>query len=869
MAERTVNVNINYNVRTGEIEKLAQASQRAQAATDRLQESAQKFSTQTTQGTKQAATSIEGMRIQMQRLKAQIDLTNQADTKRLNSLIGQYREVKKRVDDFNRSLHETQKATTETNARFGGLLSTVKAVFTVAVARQIIDMSLSMARLAGNVEGVERAFQNTFPNAELLLEDLRRHTHGVISDFELMQKTLLAKNLGVGVERLGTIMEFVSTRAQQTGQNVDVLLDKFIRGIGVKSPRLLDDLGISSLRLQESLDGVSLSAISIGDFTERVADIAQVELGKMGGYAETAATKVSQIEVQYESLRVALAKRITSTALLDFFNDVLKGGEALIKAFDLSATISGTIDSLRELAVAEEAHAQALLEVDRLTKGLQGTEQERFDVVQQGINSNIQTIGKYNDEIKKFQAIADRTKGFGFPGFNKENIEGAKRFNELTEQFGNKARDIFLQETENAQKAIAHYEFRKVVIEETIRLLGQYLGTIKEINEGEAVRPSGLIEKLEEQIAGVQERIKQATVAGTIFDGSGNLVRPVVGSIADLNRELEIMQGRLSDLKKTGLPEFKSPEIFERISKLIEEDFKQNAEKVTQEFINIEEVIARIDNQLRNLPTDTIKPPPTITPTTFGDELLDSLIANQQELINQSLDITTGYLQEVAFAEVEAYETRIDALQTFYDQQILLAGDNERAKDQLRLQEARSIENLRRQQAIKDKQARRFSVVIDTAASVARTAANLGFPAAIPFIALALAQGALQLAAINKAQPGFKEGGLITGKGTGTSDSIPIMASNREYMVNADSTSKSFRLLEAINAKKIDDRILSDIRGIPSGNIKVVQMDARPIIEAINKQKYPDLVREGSTIWEARKVGDSYKRYVRSKSMSK
>jgi hypothetical protein len=47
---------------------------------------------------------------------------------------------------------------------------------------------------------------------------------------------------------------------------------------------------------------------------------------------------------------------------------------------------------------------------------------------------------------------------------------------------------------------------------------------------------------------------------------------------------------------------------------------------------------------------------------------------------------------------------------------------------------------------------------------------------------------------------GFPGGGPINGPGTGTSDSIPIMASNGEYVINARSTSKYRDLIEAINA---------------------------------------------------------------------
>ncbi|MEH0423117.1 hypothetical protein [Streptomyces sp. B21-083] len=52
---------------------------------------------------------------------------------------------------------------------------------------------------------------------------------------------------------------------------------------------------------------------------------------------------------------------------------------------------------------------------------------------------------------------------------------------------------------------------------------------------------------------------------------------------------------------------------------------------------------------------------------------------------------------------------------------------------------------------------------------------------------------------------GFPGGGPIKGPGTGTSDSIPINASNGEYMINARSTAKYRSLIEAINADKLGD----------------------------------------------------------------
>ncbi|WP_155054592.1 hypothetical protein [Streptomyces blattellae] len=51
---------------------------------------------------------------------------------------------------------------------------------------------------------------------------------------------------------------------------------------------------------------------------------------------------------------------------------------------------------------------------------------------------------------------------------------------------------------------------------------------------------------------------------------------------------------------------------------------------------------------------------------------------------------------------------------------------------------------------------------------------------------------------------GFPGGGPVRGPGTGTSDSVPILASNGEYVINARSTAKHRSLVEAINADRLD-----------------------------------------------------------------
>lgn len=71
-------------------------------------------------------------------------------------------------------------------------------------------------------------------------------------------------------------------------------------------------------------------------------------------------------------------------------------------------------------------------------------------------------------------------------------------------------------------------------------------------------------------------------------------------------------------------------------------------------------------------------------------------------------------------------------------------------------------------------------------------ASKIGFPQNIPMITAAFAQGAQIASIINSvaAPQGYATGGLITGPGTGTSDDIPIRASNGEFMMRYAATQK-------------------------------------------------------------------------------
>jgi hypothetical protein len=72
-----------------------------------------------------------------------------------------------------------------------------------------------------------------------------------------------------------------------------------------------------------------------------------------------------------------------------------------------------------------------------------------------------------------------------------------------------------------------------------------------------------------------------------------------------------------------------------------------------------------------------------------------------------------------------------------------------------------------------------------------------------------------------------------------------------------------------IHAGKLNDRILKEIMsGRSGGSVSTVFDDSKIIKELRDiKNSTPDLVLRANTVYECRKRGDTYKQYIRNKSM--
>jgi hypothetical protein len=204
------------------------------------------------------------------------------------------------VEKTNKKLRTQEKETKGLSKAFKRLGGVIAAAFSV---REVVRFVAEGVKMAAVARGVETAFKQTGAS----IQSLRTATRGTVSDLQLMQSAVQASNLGVPVEELGSLFEFATQRARETGESVDYLVNSIVTGLGRKSPLILDNLGISAVALREELGGVGLESASVADLT---AALSRVIENDMVTAIDSGIDKTQQLSAAMENLQVAIGSQL-------------------------------------------------------------------------------------------------------------------------------------------------------------------------------------------------------------------------------------------------------------------------------------------------------------------------------------------------------------------------------------------------------------------------------------------------------------------------------------------------------------------------------------------------------------------------------
>ncbi|KAA6348655.1 hypothetical protein EZS27_003888 [termite gut metagenome] len=264
---------------------------------------------------------------------------------------------------------------------------------------EISDYISEGLKMASAGEGIKTAFDKI---ADIgTLQSLRKETKGLISDLDLYSATVNANNFNVPIDKLGTLLKFAQQRAQETGQSVDYLADSIITGIGRKSPLILDNLGISAVRLREETK-------KTGDFASAAINIVNEELSKQGDLAETTAERETKAAIKRQNAQMSLGQKILwlkdiwskfSSATSSFFSDIFEKYYPPIQ--------KGLQDIINYFI---ELYNKSFL-VRYIVQGIINVFVNLFELLKLGINITITLLKHFGEGLKAILTLD--FKGFG------------------------------------------------------------------------------------------------------------------------------------------------------------------------------------------------------------------------------------------------------------------------------------------------------------------------------------------------------------------------------------------------------------------------------------------------------------------------
>ncbi|GEM_PF-2001282 len=342
--------------------------------------------------TKKIDESVKAMKLE--------DMTMNQLKKRASELRTQLNATSKAADP--EGYKKTEKALKDVEKQMGSLgdktknlcdiFNTMKGVLAATFAtkalskvkewtKALIEFTKEGIKMAAGAQGVESAFSRFATSSDL--KSLREDTKGLVNDLDLMKAAVRAENFNIPLNQLGKLLQFAQQRAKDTEQSVDYLVNSIVDGIGKKSVRIIDNLGISTSRLQEEIK-------KTGDFASSVGKIVDEEMSKIESSIDTAAEADQRKAVAQQNLQLALGRRFVGmkegwdkfvTGFLNSLAKTVDPQNTAVARFDeqidrvatLETEIPGLLVRYEELKSKTELNAEEQVELNKIMNSISET----------------------------------------------------------------------------------------------------------------------------------------------------------------------------------------------------------------------------------------------------------------------------------------------------------------------------------------------------------------------------------------------------------------------------------------------------------------------------------------------------------------
>lgn len=719
--------------------------------------------------------------------------------------------AKKEIQNIEKETKDSESAFKQmgsTGSKAFGVISGIAATLGLAaIGKQIIDITAEFQKLSAvltNTLGSRSAAQQALNT----IKQFAAQTP--FSVVELTDSFVKLANQGFKptIDQLRNLGDLASSQGKSFDQLTEAIIDaqtgefERLKEFGIRAAKEGDNVTFTFKGVKTQVDFTSES------IREYVLSLGQAQgvSGSMAAISETLGGRISNLGDSWDSL----------------LNTIGDGNKGIIS--DAISLLGDLITKVNELVKTSD----------------QVSEEYRQGVVQTQIEAAKEFAKGFKDQNTALNTFAKNLER------QAEKIN--QSYGEIVQEQIDKAPtqiELFLGLTEARRNELFQLELKRRALGNEYLALIDSANAIKEyVNQSKTQTKDtstqlGLIESLEKKLKDLREARNKAF------------------SVSEINRFNEEIKQTEKQLKKliggggTGFKDIKPDDTASKIEKAFDQawDATTGKQKKSLDILN-----AGLDNHVKKF--ENAEKAKTEAAKKAADEREEYEKRKQEAIVNTAIDAA----QQILYASFLTREEDFASREAYYQKEIELAGDNENARRNIEQRREIEEKQYRDRQLAAEKSNSIKKILIDTAANVVRSIYNNGgIPLGLPFGYLAAALGAVQVATVRK----YKDGEVnIDGPGTSTSDSISARLSKGESVINAKATAASRNLLEAINDRKIDDRILQVAAS--NGGRQVSVFDDSKIIRELRENRV-QFENHGYTLMKHAKTASNFKSIMRSK----
>jgi len=219
------------------------------------------------------------------------------------------------TSQFERAMKRSQSAANKTSrsvtSGFGKVSSAFGSIVSKAgaVGLAVGTVSAALAAISGkNIDLARASFEKLASsfnaNSDVLLSKLKEVSHGMVSDFDLIQAASRAMVLGLKPDAIVSYLEIAAASSKATGQTMTEAFNDITIGVARQSRMILDNLGIivdSESAYKKYADQLGIAASALTDvqkqqaFQNAVMEAGQRQVKILGSDTEHVMTNTAEL----------------------------------------------------------------------------------------------------------------------------------------------------------------------------------------------------------------------------------------------------------------------------------------------------------------------------------------------------------------------------------------------------------------------------------------------------------------------------------------------------------------------------------------------------------------------------------------------